>query len=409
MKSQNKYLLFLLFGIVLMSLGFITSKGNYYSISNISITQKNIKKQYKAGEKITLQFKNEKRLATKLSIYLQSSWGNVVLTPEETSETILFIIPSFINTKSGVVRWHLVSEKREVITGKFTINPSTETTPLLETYVGPQSIVAGGIDYTMLVTIPTDPYDNLVADSTVIKTQTLSDEMVSEKEIKTKKGFAWKTIISPNKKGKLFVGATTQTSTSKEMVVTVAPSNPVDFFISENRVHPFADGNEITEITTSVLKDSFGNIIADGTLVTFHIKEASGTELKTAGTTINGVAKGKILHPSQQSIYEVKAQVEGLAESNSLTIKYKSAIKDIPLLFTSETNVLTIGPIETFLGQIVPEGTEVILKINDQVIILETEKGVVKLEFPPINITEMFEIMVLGSTLKTSIETFEKE
>ena len=86
------------------------------------------------------------------------------------------------------------------------------------------------------------------------------------------------------KQGKIFIQSKRHNVNSKEFEATILASNPVDFEIDFDRNNSYADGKELTTLTTSVIKDKFGNIIENGTLVSFVLK---GSNIDTKGTWEN--------------------------------------------------------------------------------------------------------------------------
>ena len=143
----------------------------------------------------------------------------------------------------------------------------------------------------------------------------------------------------------------------------IFPSLPENFEIKSSRKHAYADGNQITEFITSILKDEHGNIVSDGTLVEFVIKNANGFMLQTQGSTINGQAIGKILHPNHKDTWQIKAYVMGMAESNVLTIDYIQVLDDFDVKFENNNREITIGPLVSFMEQLIPDGALVKLDI----------------------------------------------
>lgn len=97
---------------------------------------------------------------------------------------------------------------------------------------------------------------------------------------------------------------------------------PLDFKLDLNRIHSYADGKGLSTLTTAVIKDQFGNIIKNGTLVSFLLKSGYNT-LKIYEKTINGIAQIKCLHPNKAQNFEVLASINGLAKSNTINITYK--------------------------------------------------------------------------------------
>jgi hypothetical protein len=141
------------------------------------------------------------------------------------------------------------------------------------------------------------------------------------------------------------------------------PAIPTDFKISATRPHNYADGNQITTFTTSILKDKQNNVISDGTFVTFFITNSEGNILKTTGTTIDGVATSKMIHPDYADRWNIKAYVDGMAESNNISLNYKQVIEDFDVAFSDQNRTVIVGPLQSFMQQMIPDGLHVKLKI----------------------------------------------
>ena len=83
-----------------------------------------------------------------------------------------------------------------------------------------------------------------------------------------------------------------------------------------------ADGKELTTLSTTIIKDRYGNTIENGTLVSFILKN-NNSAINAYGKTINGIAKTQILHPKKPEKYMAIAFIAGFANSNELIIEYK--------------------------------------------------------------------------------------
>jgi hypothetical protein len=79
-------------------------------------------------------------------------------------------------------------------------------------------------------------------------------------------------------------------TTSKEVETGYIKYIATDFLIFYSRNHDYADGNQITSFTTSIVKDAYDNTVSDGTMVIFHITYQKTICFKTFGSTINGIA-----------------------------------------------------------------------------------------------------------------------
>ncbi len=322
----------------------------------------NEQKEFVAGSEIVLQFESSTK-ANPLLLF-ENALGSTLIHPESREDMLEFALPLPYTQKAGLSRWRLIEDQREILSGQFHISSSVEEQPLLEAYLGPPSLMAGDEDFAMLVTIPTDSYGNPLASNWPI---TLKQNKVGKEQadtIFTQELLAWKRINTVKRSGPLFVSAATEQSQTKEFQTFVYPANPVDFEINTELVHNYADGNQIMQLKTSVLKDEFGNIVSDGTLVEFHILTDSGSLLSSTATTINGVATAKLLHPETASEWEITAFVAGAAKSNSLSVQFEPIFNDFDVQITEKGRLLRVGPLKSYQGQIVPDGFGVVLTVS---------------------------------------------
>lgn len=339
----------------LIALLSITSNGNNGDV--VLLTKETT---FEAGASIVLKFSNH--ADEKPRLYVSNSYGSTIIKSDKASGVLNFKIPQSISKKTGIVNWKLLGGNS--LSGKFTINSKQETESL-ETYLGPPSIEAGGTDYSMLVVIPTDIHDNPLADSTkvIVKHQFLDNQ--NHDDIIIKNRMAYKNIFSETKTGRILVSSECLGFNSKEYTVNVLPAIPTDFTISHHRNHDYADGNQITTFSTSIIKDKLGNIVSDGTYVEFFISNNSKYILKTFGTTINGIATAKMIHPDHEDTWTIKAFIEGMAESNQIELIYNPIISDFKVVFSENDRTITVGPLKSFMNQMVPDGLDVILSVYE--------------------------------------------
>ncbi len=319
-----------------------------------------VQKQYKVGNEISLLFLVKTNKPTYL--YCSNSYGSTILTAKKIKKNkTQFTLPNYISNKTGIVNWILIVDSNE-ISGNLNIIPKTQPTTL-ETYIGPPSIEAGGKDYAMMVVIPTDNLDNPIKNNTevIIQHQFLDSE--KKDHIYTNDLIAFKNINSPIKNGRMLLSSNCLGLHSKEYNINVLPSISTNFDISAQRHHTYADGNQLTTFTTSILKDSYGNIVSDGTFVEFYITTSKGTILKTYGTTINGIANAKMIHPDYEDQWLVKAYVIGISESNILKLQFKKVIDTFNTAFSDKNRKIKVGPLKSFMNQMIPDGLEVKLSI----------------------------------------------
>ncbi|WP_418512371.1 hypothetical protein [Corallibacter sp.] len=327
------------------------------------------KTQFDVGNVISLKFSGNET-STPL-LYCSSSYGSTLISSAITDNTLAYTIPEAISNKTGVVNWKLVNDST-LLSGKFNINPKAEVATM-ETYIGPPSIEAGGTDYTMLVVIPTDSLDNPVPSNTQVnaKHQFLASEDTSA--IFTNNLIAYKNIYSKTEHGRMLISSESLGTNSKEFTINVTAAIPSNFNIYSKRPHDYADGNQITTFSTSIIKDRFNNTVSDGTFVTFIITNSQGNILKTSGTTIDGVASAKMIHPDYSDNWVVKAFIDGMAESDEITINYKQAINDFDVTFSKNNRNINVGPLQSFMQQMIPDGLQVTLHIYKNNALIQSE------------------------------------
>ncbi len=317
------------------------------------------KNEFVAGDAIVLKFSTTGGLQPLL--YASYSYGNTIIKPVTEVGMLNYNLPQTISSKSGVVNWKLLADN-QTLSGKCHILPKTKAISM-ETYLGPPSIAAGRTDFSMLVVIPTDRFDNPLQDSTAVnvKHQFLNNE--ENNTVYIKNGISYKNIFSETKTGRMLISSECLGKNSKEFTLNVLPDLPTDFEIYFDRNHQYADGNQITSFTTSIIKDNYGNIVSDGTYAAFFISNKSKAILKTSGTTINGIASAKMIHPDHEDSWKVKAIIEGMAKSNTIELDYKPALLDFQVVFSEDNRTITIGPLKSFMNQMIPDGLEVSLSV----------------------------------------------
>lgn len=359
MKLKRKHIALLVLGSLacILSLAFRATLKKSDEVSATLLTKEKI---VEAGNTVVLDFKLNTPAKTEL--FVHSSFGSTIIQ-SDTLEKAQFTIPEFISKKKGKISYTLVSRSRILFQGEIDIIPNTQTKVHLESYIGPPSIIAGGEDYTMQIVIPTDSYDNPLPDSTAVLIKHQFLDIEKERVLHSKDMVGWANIFSYTSSGRMLLFSKVGKTISKEFSVEIFPSLPENFEIKSSRKHAYADGNQITEFITSILKDEHGNIVSDGTLVEFVIKNANGFMLQTQGSTINGQAIGKILHPNHKDTWQIKAYVIGMAESNVLTIDYIQVLDDFDVKFENNNREITIGPLVSFMEQLIPDGALVKLDI----------------------------------------------
>lgn len=338
--------------LFLLFLCFVT---HITTAQNITLLSK--EKQFIAGDTILLKFNANS--AKKYQMYCSNSYGSTLLNSEIINNKIIFKIPPYLSNKSGILNWKIIKNN---ISGQFKIVPKQQPVSL-ETYLGPPSIEAGGTDYTMLVVIPTDDLDNPLKKGTIVKVKHQFLKSERKTKVLTNNLIAFKNINSPLKSGRMIITSESLNLNSKEYDVNIMPAIGTNFKLFFKRNHKYADGNQITTFYTSIIKDKNRNVISDGSFVDFFITNNKGNMLKTSGTTINGIAYAKMIHPEFEDNWKVKAYINGISESDILKINYKKIIDKFDVNFYDNNRTVKVGPLKSFMNQMIPDGLKVKLAI----------------------------------------------
>lgn len=355
--NKRIHITLIVLGIIVISafsFGAIESQNNPFELTSKQII-------FTAGSTITLSFSSKSNNLPIL--FINHSFGSSIIAGKRNRDLFQYTLPAAFSTKTGIIDWKLIDNGKILQKNQLEIIPNTFTKTKIENYLGPRSIQAGKTDFSMLVVIPTDQLDNPFTDNTSVSIHEQFIEDITFSEEKTSNFIAWKNISSKEKAGSILISSSCNSTITKELTTVIYPANPSNFNINFKRNHEFADGNQVTKFITSTILDVYGNIISDGTLVDFIISTKENHMLKTSASTINGVATGQILHPDFSDIWEVKAYINGLAESNTLILKYKPVITDFEVIFSKNGRMITVGPIESFMQQLIPDGAIVKLKI----------------------------------------------
>jgi hypothetical protein len=397
-----KQLYILLLGLLLLSSATLVEFTEY---ANIELLSK--ERSFKAGENIILRFSASNNEIPNL--YCTHSYGTTVIEPVLKKNTMEYHIPQSIGNKSGVVFWQLINQN---LSGQFEIIPKAKVNSL-ETYIGPPSIAAGGTDYAMLVVIPTDDLDNPLQVNTPVNIKHWFLASQENDTVHTKNFIAYKNIYSKPETGRILIATDCLGNDSKEYDITILAAPPTNFTISATRHHDYADGNQITQFSTSILKDTYNNVVNDGTYVEFLITNSEGNNLKTSGTTIKGVATASLIHPDYKTQWAIQAFVNGMAKSNSITLNYKQVITDFDIAF--KNNTVTVGPLKSFMTQLIPDGLQVSLSIvKEGTVIYSTIKpskaGYANFNLKQLNLEQgIYSIRVTTARLEKTLQNITYE
>ena len=346
----------------LICISFVSLSQNLANKNNL-VQLTSSKTQFTAGSNIVLHFSSLDNNIPLL--YCSNGYGSALVKSTAVSKSRLsYTIPKYMRRKSGILHWKL-RISNNTIQGQIEILAKTKVYSM-ETYLGNPSILAGGLNYTSLVVIPTDTLDNPLKQGTPILVKEQFLELQTKTQLKTNNYIGHKKIFSPQFSGRMLLSSESLGTNSKEYTVDILPGIPTNFNITVQRNHDYADGNQITSIITSVIKDIYGNSVNDGTYVLFFIRTKDQAVLKTSASTIHGIAKAQIIHPEKETDWSIRAVITGIAQSNTTAIRYKQVITDFDIKFSNTNNMLTVGPLQSFMGQMIPDGLPVRLTMMNR-------------------------------------------
>ncbi|WP_341227099.1 hypothetical protein [uncultured Arcticibacterium sp.] len=325
--------------------------------------------------------------ASNCHLLVSTSWGNYVVEPQQENSKWIFAIEDSLTQTAGAYILDLACEGRLLKSKQMQVFSGLPAEPL-EAFVGSKSIEAdNGEHWAMILAIPTDTFDNLTADKTPVNFSLhRPDERVEKLNKNTEHGVAYHKIYSKSKVGKTIIGVRAGAATAKEKELLEMPGFPVNFNIYAERVYSFADKRQNFHLKTSVIKDKYGNIVADGTLLNIDVTDSDNSKRILTSYTMDGVAELDIQNPSLAGKILINGSIYGDAKSNELELSFKKYLAKLPVRFSAEEKAVIVGPLVGPLKQYMSDGAEIEMYIES----LDMLKiGVVKNGYAKIDLTDM--------------------
>ncbi len=296
---------------------------------------------------------------------------------------VLFNTTSVIWQHSGHVVLKLYQANNLLATDHLVISPDTAYPPEVEAYCGPKQILAGGEDFTMVIGSSLDSLDNPWPQGTEMTYRYIFKSHLKVRQAETKALHGYVRFFSDNEAGTPVISVAWKNTARSEFDITVYPNYPTDFILSYDRAHPYADGKQITTITTTEIMDTLGNQIADGSMVYFKISTSKGEIMQAMATTVAGIANVMLPAPGEATRWSVQAYIEDYVQSSPLTISYLPSVRPFSIQWTDDRELI-IGPVTGFLNQYVPNHTEVEITLchNDRELLktIYTQEGMAQLD-----------------------------
>jgi len=289
----------------------------------------------------------------------------------------------------------LKDQKNILVTADDIVDP-------IELFTGPNTIWVNDIQESMVVALAKDQYGNAAREGEDILYQSrYPDREESKNSIEVKNQLAYQILDSDFKSGKIFSGTSDELSSGKEQRIDVIQLWPENIKIEVVDLLPYADSRQFYKLSTNVIKDVNGDIIPDGTLVSFKTRFKKRKSQYKA-YTIDGVANVYIRNPEFPSNWRIYAYVGNeTVVSNELELVFESNVNQLPINLTDKKVI--VGPITSFIGQYIPDGTKVHFFNNGKRVTKESEEGYVYFSKPRDLVKA--KIRVAGSTYE--IENIE--
>ncbi len=366
----SKYQLVVLYFIVTMLL--FPLKMNAQFEPSIDFSQKIV-----ADEIRTLKFPLMN--TANYTLIWNSLFSSKVLKSNPNEDQLIFEIPINLRRQSGQVEIILFKEGSPLFEQEFYISSETgEGT--IDTYTGPKTVHLDSLQQALVICVPKDKYQNPIDDGQKLTYKSIHGDSDIKKRIKKIDNLvAFLEIEPPTEKGKLMVGAQIDEAHCEEQEIEIEAGYADSIKLNLIEYFPYADERQQTVISTDIIRDNYGNIIADGTKVDFDMEIGSIRNLFQS-YTVNGIATVAIQNPSSSGTLIINASIYPSSKCDTLKIEYDSAILDFDI--RRRRNTLIAGPVSSRLGQQYTNATTAYFSFNQGQNIIEKSlnNGIVELD-----------------------------
>ena len=272
------------------------------------------------------------------------------LSGQETQQSGMVLLTAIVGKGQG--RAHMLIQSSA---------PIEPLTPL----VGAKAIIADANHWSMTVLIPFDAYGNPVMEGTKLEVLVLHpDNRLEKRFLVIHNLLAWTRVFSGVHAGRTSIVALIGQIHGSESTLLEVAGWPVPFDIFANPQPLPADGNLVTTLSTAIILDKFGNVMPDGTLITFIVHAPDGAYSAIPAYTIDGIAKTLLQAPLEPGMYTVQATVLGVV-SHKIVVQFEAGPSDNTFAIAVQKDgknsayLLRAGPILGSLGQYIPDGTPI--------------------------------------------------
>jgi len=301
--------------------------------------------------------------STPVTLLVVGSYGPRIYQASFHNKMAHVALPGKETQQSGVVTLTALAGQAQGST-QMLINPSNPAEPLTP-LIGARAIIADTYHWSMTVVVPFDTFGNPVREGTRVELLVLHPgNHLERKMLVIHYLLVWTRIFSGTKAGRTTIVARIGSVHGFEGRLLEVAGWPVPFDLSAEPLPLPADGRLLTTLHTAVIRDQYGNVIPDGTLITFIIDTPDGTRSYIPAQTIGGIASAPLQAPRKPGDYNVHATVFGVM-SNRLIVHFTAGpvIGTFPISVQKDPvnkgYIMRAGPMLASLGQYIPDGTPV--------------------------------------------------
>lgn len=239
------------------------------------------------------------------------------------------------------------------------------------TFTGPKTNSFNDREGSMITGYFQDQHKNLVDTNLVLHYHIQGPSSKSIQSVLTDHRYYFKHVIEAKNNSKQVVGIEADQQYSPEILIKGNSGCPSEANLYFKHVYPFADGRQIFQLAVDQILDADNHEVADGSYLeaTFKSKHNQSTYF---GQIVNGRSTFTIRNPQTPGHYKITVKACNKIIAQSLPLKFKSLVEEIP--FNLDNENITIGPLLGQLHQMIPDGTEVWVTINEAVKIKRLSK-----------------------------------
>lgn len=311
--------------------------------------------------------------ATPISLLTIGSYGQRMYRANLAGGMARFTIPAEETRRSGTVSLIAFSGAARG-EAALTLLPGAAVEPITP-LVGARAIVADGAHWSMAVVVPFDQFGNPVAEGTPVGLRaTHPDGRVEIQGLAVRHLLAWGRIYSGTVAGRTTISAQVGegigATHGPESSLLEVPGWPTPFTLTADPADVPADGRSLVTLRTVPLKDRFGNLLPDGTLVSFVADFPGGERRAIPAYTIRGIAEAPFQAPRGAITVAIRATIYGV-ESAPLEISFAPGpvVGGFTLTATVDAAnraiILATGPLLGAQRQFIPDGTPVRFQVTD--------------------------------------------